>query len=103
MFGGSEMATKSKQMASKTCSKTDSKTDAKIKKKLKQNEAKRAKQASENQCFFGSFFGSLWKHRRGVEGASRERRGSVEGVETSEGTCSLREERMGVALRRLKN
>ena len=76
MFGGSEMAPKSKKMASKTCSKTDAKNDAKIDRIWRPNGAKmEPKRHPEINVFLARFLGASGN----IDGASRERRRSVDG------------------------
>ena len=77
MFGGSEMAPKSKKMASKTCSKTDAKNDAKIDRIWRQNGLKmEPKRHPKINVFLARFLEASGNIGGSVEGASGERRGS---------------------------
>ena len=83
MFGGSEMAPKSKKMASKTCSKTDAKNDAQINRMLRQNGAKmEAKRHPQINVFLAGFLEASGN----IDGASAERRDSCEGHTFSSGS-----------------
>ena len=78
------MAPTSKKMASKTCSKTDAKNDANIDRIWRPNGAKmESKRHPKINVFLARFLeasgnidGASAERRRSVEGASRERRGS---------------------------
>ena len=84
MFGGLEMAPKTKKKASKTCSKTDAKNDANIGRTLRHNGAKmKPKRHPKINVFLARFLeasgnidGASAERRRSVDGASAERRGS---------------------------
>ena len=70
------MAPKSKQMASKTCLKTDAKNDAKIYRIWRPNGAKmEPKRHPKINVFLARFLEASGN----IDGASRERRGSVDG------------------------
>ena len=76
MFGGSDIAQKSKKMASKTCSKTDAKNDATIYRILRSNGAEiEPKRHPKINVFLARFLeasGNIAaERRRSVEGASR--------------------------------
>ena len=83
MFGGSEMAPKSKKMASKTCSKTDAKNVAKNNRILRQNGAKiEPKRHPKINVFLARFLEASGN----IDGASAERRRSREGHTFSSGS-----------------
>jgi hypothetical protein len=94
MFGGSEIALKSKKTASKTCSKTDAKNDAKIDRIWRPNGAKMMPKRHQKINVFlarfleasGNIDGASRERRGSVGGASRERRVSVEGHTFSSGS-----------------
>jgi len=78
--GGSEMAPKSIKRLRKPVQKRMRKMMPKLTEFGGQMEPKWSQNGIRKSMFFGSFFGSLWKHRRSVGGASAERRRSVGGA-----------------------